>query len=57
MPHAKKIARISTGGYYPARALFAPVVSSEGVMVISDDKEVPVLEEDPMLMEDITEED
>jgi hypothetical protein len=33
------------------------VVPSEEVMVISDDKEVPVLEEDPMLMEDITEED
>ena len=29
----------------------------EEVVVISDDKEVPVLEEDPMLMEDITKED
>ena len=57
MPRAKKTARISTGGYYPARALFAPQAPRKEAVVISDDKEVPVLEEDPMLMEDITKED
>jgi hypothetical protein len=52
MPLAKKTACISTGGYYPARALFAPQApQEEEVVVISDD------EEDPALMEDITEED
>ena len=58
MPRAKKTAHISTEGYYPARPLFAPVASpEEEVVVISDDEEVPVLEEDPMLVEDINEED
>ena len=52
MPRAKKTACISTGGYYQARALFAPQAPpEEEVMVISDDEEVP------MLVVDITEED
>ena len=51
MPRAKKTARISTGGYYLARALFAPQApQEEQIVVISDDEEVTVLEEDPLLV-------
>ena len=57
MHRAKKTACISTGCYYLAHALFAPQAPQEEVVVISDDEEVPVLEEDPMLVEDINEED
>ena len=57
MPHAKKPARISTRGYNLARALFAPQAPQEEVVVISNDEEVPMLEEDAMLVEDFTEGD
>ena len=58
MPRAKKTARMSTGGYYPTCALVAPQAPQEDqIVVISDDEEILVLEEDPVLVEDFIEKD
>jgi hypothetical protein len=65
---AKKSVRISTVGYYPARALFPPQEPQEVVSISDDDEvpapkevpileEVPELEEDPVLVEEINEEE
>ena len=37
MPHANKTARISTGGYYPPRALYEPMEPHEEEIVVVED--------------------